>query len=143
MQVTLRFGLTIVVTIISLAMDSSGLKSQTANPTPDWSYYGGDLFFNRYAPLDQIDAHNVSDLEVVWRRPGLDPSYMVGHPSLDPSSYLRSTPIFMDGMLFAPNAVGLVEAFDPASGKTLWVQQPFEKSLDEVRGRSNRGVQIW
>ena len=143
MQVTLRFGLTIVVTIISFSTDSSLLKGQIVNPTPDWSYYGGDIFFNRYAPLDQIDAHNVSDLEILWRRPGLDPSYMVGHPSLNPSSYLRSTPILVDGVLFSPNAVGFVEAFDPASGKTLWVQQPFENSLDEVRGRSNRGVQIW
>ena len=93
MQVTLRLGLTIVVTIISFATDSSLLKGQIVNPTPDWSYYGGDLFFNRYAPLDQIDADNVSDLEILWRRPGLDPSYMVGHSSLNPSSYLRSPPI--------------------------------------------------
>ena len=108
-----------------------------------WPYYGGDLAFSRYAPVDQIDRANVADLQVVWRRPGLDSSYQEAFPDLDPSAYLRSTPVLVDGVLYAPNAVGLVEAFDPATGRTLWVQEPFEPTLEEVRGRSSRGVQLW
>ncbi|MDA0330331.1 MAG: PQQ-binding-like beta-propeller repeat protein [Gemmatimonadetes bacterium] len=56
---------------------------------------------------------------------------------------MRSTPILVDGVLYAPNAVGLVEAFDPGTGRTLWVQQLAEPTLEEVRGRSSRGVQLW
>jgi quinoprotein glucose dehydrogenase len=47
----------------------------------------------------------------------------------------------VDGLLYAPNGVGLVEAFDPATGRTVWVQRPFED--EPVSGRSNRGVDTW
>jgi hypothetical protein len=48
-----------------------------------------------------------------------------------------------DGVLYAPDAVGLVEAFDPVTGKTLWVQQPFAATLKEASGVSTRGVNFW
>jgi glucose dehydrogenase len=32
----------------------------------DWPSYGGDLANTRYAPLDQINAGNVSKLVKVW-----------------------------------------------------------------------------
>ena len=92
-----------------------------------WSYFGGDRAFTRYAPLDQIDASNVDRLEVVWRRPGADPSYREGYEDLGVPGYLRSTPIVVDGVLYAPNGIGLVEAFDSGTGETLWLQEPFER----------------
>jgi len=39
--------------------------------------------------------------------------------------------------------VGLVEAFDPATGQTKWVQQPVEPTLREASGQSTRGVAYW
>ena len=119
------------------------LLAQSDDASTEWQYYGGNLAFNRYAPLDQIDRTNVADIEVVWRRPGVDPSYLEAFPDLNPSAYLRSTPVLVDGVLYAPNSFGLVEAFDPGTGRTLWVQEPFEPTIEEVRGRSNRGVQLW
>ncbi len=41
----------------------------------EWPYFGGDHAFTRYSPLEQIDRSNVDRLEVVWRRPGADPSF--------------------------------------------------------------------
>ena len=35
----------------------------------------------------------------------------------------------IDGVLYAPNGVGLAEAFDASTGKTRWVQEPFELEL--------------
>ncbi len=32
------------------------------------------------------------------------------------------------GVLYASNGIGLVEAFDPATGRTIWVQQVPETS---------------
>ena len=119
------------------------LLAQSDDASTEWQYYGGNLAFNRYAPLDQIDRTNVADIEVVWRRPGVDPSYLEAFPDLNPSAYLRATPVLVDGVLYAPNSFGLVEAFDPGTGRTLWVQEPFEPTIEEVRGRSNRGVQLW
>ena len=57
--------------------------------------------------------------------------------------YLRATPIFVDGVLYSPNGVGLAEAFDPATGETLWIQQPFPRTIEEARGRSSRGMDYW
>ena len=108
-----------------------------------WRYFGADKAFTRYAPLDQIDERNVDDLEVVWRRPGMDESLSRAFDGLSGSAYLRSTPVLVEGLLFAPNAVGLVEAFDPGTGRTVWVQQPFEQTVDDARGRSSRGVDVW
>jgi quinoprotein glucose dehydrogenase len=119
------------------------LQAQSGETSFEWEYYGGDATFKRYAPFDQIDRSNVDNLRIVWRRPGLDPSYRRAFPDLDPSAYLRATPIMSEGILYSSNAVGLVEAFDPGTGRTLWVQEPFEPTIAEVRGRSNRGVQIW
>jgi glucose dehydrogenase len=109
----------------------------------EWSYFGGSKRMDRYSPLTQIDRGNLSHLQLIWTRPGLDASLSRQFPDLSPSGYLRGTPIMIDGVLYAPNAVGLVEAFDAVTGKTLWVQQPFAATLKEAAGESTRGVDLW
>ncbi len=122
------------------AVATVGLQAQTG---PDWSYFGGDHAFTRYSALEQIDGSNVDRLGVVWRRPAADPSFTESFDGLTVSNYLRSTPIMVEGVLYAPNGIGLVEAFDPSSGETLWLQRPFAATLDEARGRSNKGLHNW
>ncbi len=112
-------------------------------PGGDWAYFGGDKAFTRYAPLDQITRDNVGDLQILWRRPAVDPAFMESFPDLRVSGNLRATPILIDGVLYAPNGVGLVEAFHPATGETLWVQEPFAQTLQEAAGQSSRGVDYW
>jgi glucose dehydrogenase len=104
-----------------------------------WSHYAGDTY-QRYSSLGLIDAGNVSDLRVAWRRPGLAPEVAALMPDRRPDAYHKSTPILVDGVLYASNAVGLVEAFDPGTGETLWVQ-PLPP--EELRGQSIRGVELW
>ena len=48
----------------------------------------------------------------------------------------------LDGVLYAPNAVGLIEAFDAGSGKTLWVQEPATRRWLRLAGQSTRGVDV-
>ena len=68
----------------------------------DWPYYGGDRSFTRYSPLDQITRDNVKDLEIVWRRPATASRWTVeAFPELDPSHYLRSTPLMINGVLLS------------------------------------------
>ena len=95
----------------------------------EWSYFGGDKAFTRYSPLDQIDRDNVRDLRIVWRRPAVDPELRAAFPDLRPNAYLRSTPVKIDGVLYAPNALGLIDAFDPATGDTVWRQEPLAATL--------------
>ena len=33
----------------------------------EWRHYAGDRGSTKYSPLDQIDRHNFSELEVAWR----------------------------------------------------------------------------
>ncbi len=118
----------------------------SAQPKPasgDWPSYGGDKGFTRYSPLAQINRDNVKNLRVIWRRPAVDPLILDKFPDLSPSNYFRGTPIIINGMLYAPNGVGLIEAFDAATGQTRWVQQPVEPTLKEAAGQSTRGVAYW
>jgi quinoprotein glucose dehydrogenase len=107
----------------------------------EWRNFGGSKFFDRYSPLSQIDRETVGRLGVAWTRPGVDASLMRQFPDINPSNYMHGTPIMIDGVLYAPNAVGLAEAFDPATGKTLWVQQA--ATLKEAAGQSTRGLDFW
>jgi glucose dehydrogenase/cytochrome c5 len=109
----------------------------------EWRTYGGDKAFSRYSPLDQINRDNVKDLQFVWQRPAVDRQIMDRFPDLSPPNYFRGTPIMIDGVLYAPDGVGLVEAFDAATGQTKWVQQPVEPTLQEAAGQSTRGVAYW
>ena len=96
-----------------------------------------------HSPLDQINRDNVADLRPVWRRPAIDPQLTDKFSDLVGSNYFRGTPISIDGVLYAPNGVGLIEAFDAATGKTIWVQQPVSPTLKEAIGQSTRGVAYW
>jgi quinoprotein glucose dehydrogenase len=50
----------------------------------------------------------------------------------------------IDGVLFSPNQIGLVEAFDPGTGKTIWLQQPYpDEANGGLSGTATRGVAFW
>ena len=132
---------TILLFLVLLLVLGTGAAAQ--EPAREWRYFGGDEAFTRYAPLDQIDRHNVDQLEIVWRRPAVDPELQRAFPDLQPNAYLKSTPVIIDGVLYAPNAFGLLDAFDPATGETVWRQPPFVATEEEVAGRSTRGVAYW
>ncbi|HTS46947.1 MAG TPA: PQQ-binding-like beta-propeller repeat protein, partial [Bryobacteraceae bacterium] len=135
------------ICILAAVVGTSSAQKQSATTVSavngEWRAYGGDKGFQRYSPLDQIRPGNVKGLRVIWARPSIDPEYREVFPDLVPSNYLRSTPIMINGVLYASNGVGLVEAFDAATGKTKWVQKPFPKSLKEAAGQSLRGVEYW
>ena len=120
----------------------AGLAS-AAEQRSGWTYWGGSKAFNRYSPLDQINAGNVSELEIVWRRPALDASLRREFPDLRITGNLRSTPVLIEGVLYATNAVGLAEAFDPATGETLWVQSLADQDAESVRLQGTRGLEYW
>ena len=77
--------------------------TQAAEVNSAWSYWGATKAFNRYSPAAQIYAENVSELKILWRRPAVDSSIMRAYPELRVSGNLRSTPILIDGVLYAIN----------------------------------------
>jgi quinoprotein glucose dehydrogenase len=129
------------VAITLATAQRQGVAQQSA--AGEWRAYGGDKGFTRYSPLDQINRENVVNLRPVWRRPAIDSQLLARFPDLVASNYFRGTPIMIDGVLYAPNGVGLIEAFDAATGRTIWVQQPASPTLKEATGHSTRGVAYW
>lgn len=125
---------------ISLA---AGATYVAAASDVQWPYYGGSEGFDRYSPLNEINPEDVKRLRVLWTRPALDASLTREFPDLTAGAYFRATPIEIAGVLYAPDGVGLVEAFNAQTGKTIWVQQPFTRSLADAAGGSTRGVAYW
>jgi quinoprotein glucose dehydrogenase len=118
--------------------------AQQGSSRGEWTRYGGDAGYTKYAPLDQIDKNNVSRLRVAWKRPAIDASLSSKAPNLSYSNNFRATPLMIDGVLYSPNGIGLVEAFHPATGQTLWVQEPFPGEPSQgLQGDSSRGVAYW
>ena len=108
----------------------------------EWRSFAGDAGSTKYSALDQIDAGNVGSLQIAWRRPIVDAAYRDMEPTLRYSNVSTAAPLIVDGVGYVPNAVGLVEAFDAASGETRWTQRPFEGAGD-LRGAGTRGVAYW
>ena len=112
------------------------IHGRAAGNDGQWRMYSADNAATKYAPLDQINKANVSALKVAWRRSQTPPDIPLS-PALRPNNNFRSTPIMVDGVLYASNGLGLAEAFDPATGATVWVQKPGD---DRIQGRE---VKLW
>jgi quinoprotein glucose dehydrogenase len=108
-------------------MHSSG----TANG--EWRYWGGDEASSRYSPLDQINAENFSDLEVVWAWKAANYG-----PTVD---YIyRSTPIYVKGKLYTvAGQRRTTVCIDPATGETLWMWRMKENPRWQDTTRKNYG----
>jgi len=119
------------------------VSTHSQGRTVDWRYFGGDKAFTRYSPADQINRDTVKNLRIVWRRPATNDSFKQAFPELRVNAYLRSTPIMIDGMLYTQDVHGLVSAFDAGTGDTVWQQEPFARTLEELQAQSTRGVDYW
>ena len=135
---TRRGGTLLLVTLLTT---SGSVSAQTGAQSGEWRAYGGDKASTKYSPLDQIDRTNVDQLRIAWRRPSVAGELRAAHPDLSIGNNFRSTPIMVGGVMFASNGVGLVEAFDPGTGNTLWIQDVPDG--EPTRGSSSRGIAYW
>jgi quinoprotein glucose dehydrogenase len=130
------------LTAVALLAVAPKMDAQSgAPPSGEWPHYGGDNGFTKYSPLDQINPENVRRLRIVWRRPAVAEEIRTRNPGLKVPNNFRSTPVMIGGVLYASNGIGLVEAFDPATGKTIWVQDLPDG--EPVNGSASRGVAYW
>jgi glucose dehydrogenase len=130
----------VITAVLAIA---SGAFAQSGAPGGEWRTYNGDSAATKYSALDQIDESNVSRLTIAWRRPALDAAIVAAAPQMRAGRSFRSTPLMIDGVLYGSNAVGFVEAFDPGTGRTIWVEPPLEPGGAGYRGTSTRGVGYW
>ncbi len=129
--------LPLVSILVGLAATGTSAQSGTLDGT--WPVYGGDPGHTRYAPLDQIDARNVGELEIAWR-------WSAAGFGENPLTRSATTPLMVDGVLYATAGVERsVVAIDAGTGETRWQWGLDEGRRLELAPRANpgRGVAYW
>lgn len=118
---------------------SAAVDSQIAVSTArgEWLTWGGDSGFQRYSPLDQINAGNVGTLEMAWRRPLLP----LGAGRPDRNS--ESTPLMVGGVMYLSNGATQVSAINPGTGETIWTSTPPPYQGGRGGGGRTRGLAYW
>ncbi|MEP7314644.1 MAG: PQQ-dependent dehydrogenase, methanol/ethanol family [Pseudomonadota bacterium] len=109
--------------------------STTSRQDAEWATHGRDTTEQRYSPLTQVDATNVSQLGLAW------------FTNLAEKGGYQSTPLVLDGRMYVTTPWSKVYAFDAKTGKSLWKFDPDVPR--EIAGASlccnisNRGVAYW
>lgn len=104
-----------------------------------WAHMNGDLSATRYSPLEQINADNVSDLEIAW-------TWQAANFGPRPEGLSVTSPIMVNGVLYATaGTTRNVVAIDAGTGQTLWMWRPQEGQRFEESPRKNsgKGVAYW
>ena len=108
----------------------------------EWPSYGGDPGGSRYTPIGDINAENLSQLEIAWTYRTGDVSDGKGEFSV--TSAFELTPLMVDGSLFACTPFNRVIALDPETGAKRW---SFDPGIDLTANYANqfvcRGVATW
>src|SRR4051812_35607419 len=119
------------------ALDNTGSAIADAGNATEWASYGRDPAGTKYSPATQVTRENVRELVPVW-------TYRTGDYGRGGASVRdETTPLFVDGVLYASTPFGGVRALDPATGAELW---SFDSELDLSGGYgdpANRGVSTW
>src|SRR5262249_7563762 len=115
-------------------IDDAALKN--AGKGDDWLTYGLNQYEQRYSPLKQIDAGNVSRLGLAW-------SVDVGAGG----GGQEATPLFYNGTLYGITNWSIVFAVDARTGKEKWRWDP-EVNREKVQpkiccGIVNRGIALY
>ena len=127
---------------VGILVQSAAAQSTAADsaaPVGEWPTYGGDLRSTRYAPLDQINADNFSDLEVAWR-------FKTDAMGPRPEFNFQATPLMVDGVIYMTAGTRRAAvALDAATGEMLWMHSEHEGLRGESAPRqlSGRGLAYW
>ena len=125
--------------VVALCLVGVPASAQTGAAGGEWRTYGGDLGSTRYSPLDQINAENFKDLEMVWR-------FNTANLGPNPDYNYQATPLMVDGVLYTTaGSRRNVVALDAATGEMLWVYRldEGERGANAIRRMSGRGVAYW
>ena len=102
------------------------IRASAAADLTDWPVSGGTDANTHYSPLTEINARNVGDLKEAWM---LDTGETGG---------LETTPLMVDGVIYAYTPTQKVIALDAVTSKLLW---KFDSGI--VGTRPARAVAFW
>ncbi len=97
----------------------------------NWLMYSGDYTGRRFSPLAQVTAANARSLVVKW-------AYQTGA-----TGKFETTPLVVDGILYATGQDNRAFALDARTGRPLWMyQRQLPADIRPCCGRVNRGLAI-
>ncbi|MET0291364.1 MAG: PQQ-binding-like beta-propeller repeat protein [Steroidobacteraceae bacterium] len=131
------WGALVIAFAAAAAQSPDPFSSQalSALPRDGWRTNGGNLYNQRYSPLQAINRDNVAQLKGVWRT-HLDGS------GLGPQFSGAAQPIVHEGRIYLATGANDVFALDAVTGAILWT---YSAKLDPKMstvccGWTNRGV---
>lgn len=99
----------------------------------DWTHFNGSEHSNRYAPLDQINAQNVGNLQIAW---------MFNTGSFGPAAEALSvtTPLMVNGRVFlTAGSTRDIVALNAATGQIDWTWRANEGERFDAAPRKGSG----
>src|SRR5271170_7437841 len=97
----------------------------------NWLTYSGDYSGRRFSSLDQIKAANARTLVAKW-------VYQTGA-----TGKLESTPLVVDGIMYATGQDDRAFALDARTGRPIWMyQRQIPSDIRPCCGHVNRGLAI-
>ena len=100
----------------------------------NWLAHGRTYDEQRFSPLNQINADNVSDLGLAW------------YFDTGTDRGLEASPIVVDGVMFTSGSWSVVFANDARTGELIWKydpEVPREWGANACCDVVNRGVAVW
>ncbi len=120
-------------------VDEAALAN-AGNTGEEWISYNQNWSEQRYSPLKQIDAGNVSRLGLAW-------SYDIPSAAGRPQTHQEGTPLVHNGVLYSIAPWSVVYAVDARTGRELWHQDPdVNQEVWQSRiccGVVNRGIAMY
>src|SRR5438874_12008950 len=138
-QRTRRFALVLIIMwLVCLALSRPVLAQVTferllnsAKEPQNWLTYSGDYAGRRFSPLDQINPGNARTLVAKW-------VYQTAG-----TGKLETTPLVVDGVLYATGQDDRAFALDGRTGRPIWLyQRQLPSDIRPCCGRANRGFAI-
>ena len=134
-----RVAATLLVGMVCLGLASVASAQVTAQRLLDsakepqnWLMYSGDYAGHRYSVLEQVNTKNASALVPKWAY-----QTMAG-------GKFETTPLVVDGVLYATGADDRAFALDARSGRPIWqYQRALPADIRPCCGRVNRGLAIF
>jgi alcohol dehydrogenase (cytochrome c) len=130
--------------LLMVVVASAGLAAQAGGPQVTsqdlldglkdpsrWVTYGGDYNGHRHSPLTQITPENVGQLTAQW-------TFQTGT-----LGSFQTTPVVIDGVIYATGYNGFAWAIDARSGRQIWrYRRQLPEDLHVCCGTVNRGFGV-